>query len=277
MKTKPSPTEIGIGAIDELSLRVSVAALVRVTFEHPADGKPMLALERKATLLEEDLHAVRVMAQPFGGALRFHTPKPLQDQIGGFQFDSKESQAEQDFRILIRPADWDVVRAFCLEQLNQPRDSALETDPVRELAEEFSEALQIDLQREQYMLRAAGTVIEGQPSPTDSLRARGYLTSRIYRLFEAHILDSGLATRMIETSTRRTDEQLRQHARQDFQNGGLGRANAVLALPLDEVHAAYLETAYEQRDQPILFQDHSLDETVAALFEDVFVSKFQRL
>ena len=41
-----------IGATDELSLRVSVATLVRVLFEHPKNGDLMLALERKATLLE---------------------------------------------------------------------------------------------------------------------------------------------------------------------------------------------------------------------------------
>ena len=36
----------GIGATDELSLRVSVATLVRVLFEHTGDGDLMLALER---------------------------------------------------------------------------------------------------------------------------------------------------------------------------------------------------------------------------------------
>ncbi len=38
------------GAAGELSLRVSVATLVRVLFEHPRDGEWMLALERKATV-----------------------------------------------------------------------------------------------------------------------------------------------------------------------------------------------------------------------------------
>ena len=37
----------GIGATDELSLRLSVATLVRVLFENPKDRELMLALERK--------------------------------------------------------------------------------------------------------------------------------------------------------------------------------------------------------------------------------------
>jgi hypothetical protein len=45
--TLPEPS----GAAGKLSLRVSVATLVRVLFEHPLDGELMLALERKATVL----------------------------------------------------------------------------------------------------------------------------------------------------------------------------------------------------------------------------------
>ena len=46
----PNPHEIGIGATAELSLRVSVATLVRVLIQNPNDDELMLALERKATL-----------------------------------------------------------------------------------------------------------------------------------------------------------------------------------------------------------------------------------
>ena len=45
-----NPDEIGVGATDELSLRVSVATLVRVLFKNPSDDELLLALERKATL-----------------------------------------------------------------------------------------------------------------------------------------------------------------------------------------------------------------------------------
>ena len=61
----------GIGATPDLSLRVSVATLVRVIFKHPNNGEWMLALERKATLYEtEHEHVIEVKSQPFGGAIR---------------------------------------------------------------------------------------------------------------------------------------------------------------------------------------------------------------
>jgi hypothetical protein len=36
---KPNQDEIGVGATEELSLRVSVAALVSVLFDDPDDGR----------------------------------------------------------------------------------------------------------------------------------------------------------------------------------------------------------------------------------------------
>ena len=42
----------GIGATQDLSLRVSVATLVRAVFKHPLYSEWLLALERKATLHE---------------------------------------------------------------------------------------------------------------------------------------------------------------------------------------------------------------------------------
>ena len=47
---KPNRDEIGVGPTEDLSLRVSVATLVRVLFENRDDGDLMLALERKATV-----------------------------------------------------------------------------------------------------------------------------------------------------------------------------------------------------------------------------------
>jgi len=59
----------GIGTTNELSLRVSVAMLVRVIFKHPNNDELMLALERKATLRQtEHERIVEVKSQPFGGA-----------------------------------------------------------------------------------------------------------------------------------------------------------------------------------------------------------------
>ena len=269
---------IGIGPTHELSLRVSVGALVRVLFAHPANGEILLALERKATLLKsEDGYSVEVKSQPFGGALQILDPSPLQKRIGGFHFDSEPSRLEQDFRIFIRPSDWEAVREFCLDHIRRPDASVLEADPTRELAEEFADALGIDLEPNQYTVQAVGIIIEGHPSSTEFIHAKGYPTVRIYRIFEARILDSSLASALITNSETCSNSELCKIALEDARHGGLGRANAILALPLSQVTAAYLSVPLESRNTPIWFQDHQLDETVAALLDDVPVPKYRRV
>ena len=63
--------DFGIGANQDLSLRVSVAVLVKVLVNNPDDGALMLALERKANLYEvAEESTVEVKVQPFGGAVR---------------------------------------------------------------------------------------------------------------------------------------------------------------------------------------------------------------
>ena len=132
----------GIGATKELSLRVSVATLVRVLFENPWDGARMLALERKATLHQADNgHVVEVKSQPFDGAIRIRDLGMLQELIGDFHFDNENSRSEQDFRIFIRPSSWSAVRQVCIQHLNYVDDPIFETDPGRELAEEFVDTL----------------------------------------------------------------------------------------------------------------------------------------
>ena len=268
----------GIGATDELSLRVSVGALVRLLFEKPWDRELMLALERKATLLDrEHGHVVDVKSQPFGGAIQLLDVGALRKRIGHFHFDSEESRAEQDFRIFIRPAEWRTVREFCLGHLGQLNDPVLETDPTRELMEEFADTLGIKPERDQFTLRAVGTIVEDHPSATEYIYARGYPTARIYRIFEAHILDSSLASLMIRNSETCSDQDLGELALEDFRKGGHGRANAVLTLPFEEINASYLAVPLEARNSPTWFQDHQLDETVAAVLEGVSVPKYRRL
>ena len=102
-----NPDEFGVGPTQELSLRVSVATLVRVLFENPGDGELILALERKATLHRTDAgEAVRVKAQPFGGAVRILDLAALRRLIGDFHFYTERPQADQDLRIFIRPGVW---------------------------------------------------------------------------------------------------------------------------------------------------------------------------
>lgn len=268
----------GIGATDELSLRVSVSALVRVLFEHPQKGELMLALERRATVDGANAkRSLKIKSQPFGGALRIYDVKALQSLIGDFRFDSEESVCEHDFRVFIQPSAWGAVQEFCLEHLSQPNDLVLESDPARELTEEFAETLGIELKRDQYTSQAVGTIVEGLPSPTENTHSRGRATTRIYRIFEVHIIDPSLTSAMVKNNKGCSDEDLRELALQDSRNGGLGRANAVLTLPFKEISAAYAAIPAEARNKPILFHGHVLDETVAAVLDDVTVSKYRRL
>src|SRR5215212_149149 len=137
-------TDIGIGATETLSLRVSVAVLVRVLFENPQSGESMLALERRVNLQgTENSRRVHVKSHPFGGAIHIHDLKPLLGAIGSFHFDSEQSRSEQDFRLFIRPSAWEAVREFCLQEFASADGLVLESDPRRELTEEFTEAMGI--------------------------------------------------------------------------------------------------------------------------------------
>jgi hypothetical protein len=53
----------------------------------------------------------------------------VDDLAGDFHFDRARSQAEQDFRIFIRPAFWSSQREFCLEHIVRDDDPTLETSP----------------------------------------------------------------------------------------------------------------------------------------------------
>jgi len=263
----------GVGATDDLSLRVSVATLVRVVFKHPRDGEWMLALERKATLRGT---RVDVKSQPFGGAIRILDLDAVHDLIGDFHFDSERSRTEQDFRLFIRPSSWSVLREFCIQHLSIVDDSILETDPARELMEEFDDALKINLQPGQYVSKPAATVVENEAAPTDNIHAKGTPTVRVYRIFEAHITDASLMDAMLKNGENISHENLCKLALNDSQAGGKGRANAILTLPLKRITDVYLAMPPNERNVPILFEEHRLDETVLAVLDDIPVPKYQR-
>ena len=271
---KTNHDEIGVGATEDLSLRASVATLVRVVFKHPGNGEWTLALERKATLHETK---VEVKSQPFGGAIRIRDLTALHDLVANFHFDSEESRSEQDFRIFIQPSDWSAVREFCIERFNRVDDPILETDPGRELEEEFVEALKMNLKADQYFSKPVATVLENDASPTENIYARGIPTVRVYRIFEAFITDASLAHTMIKNSESLSDQDLHKLAFEDTQNGGMGRANAILALPLKRISDVYLATPPKERNAPILFEENRLDETVPIVLEGITVPKYQRL
>ena len=262
-----------IGATPDLSLRVSVATLARVIFRHPKNGEWMLALERKATLRERN---VEVKSQPFGGAIRILDLDAIHDLIGDFHFDSERSRAERDFRIFIQPSSWSVLREFCIQHLSYDDDSILETSPERELIEEFSDALKINLQPEQFVSKPVATVVEDEAMPTENIHAKGILTVRVYRIFETLITDSALAQIMIKNSEDHSNQALSKFTLMDFQNGGKTRGNVVLALPLKQLVDVYVATPLEERDFPIMSQENRLDETVSAILEDITTPKYQR-
>ena len=263
-----------IGATPDLSLRVSVATLVRVVFKHPGEGEWMLALERKATLSESE---VEVKSQPFGGAVRILDLDAVHDLIGDFHFDSARSRTERDFRLFIRASAWSVLRGFCIQHLSRVADPILETDSTRELVEEFSDTLKINLQPGQYVSKPVATVVENEASPTANIHTKGFLTVRVFRVFEACISDSSLAQIMMKNSESLSDQDLRELALVDVQNGGKGRANAMLVLSLKNLTAKYLGLPPEARNLPVLFETHCLDETVPAMLEGISVPKYERL
>lgn len=263
----------GIGATDELNLRVSVATLVRVLFKHPDSGEQMLALERKATLRGTQ---VDVKSQPFGGAIRILDLGALIDTIGEFHFDSERSLNEQDFRLFIRPSAWSPLREFCLRHIIHDDDPILETSPERELIEEFYDTLQINLTSEQYTCKPVTTLVENESSPTENVHAKGYSTVRIYRIFEVFITDSVLVREMLNVSNSVSNEMLHTLAMENAQNGGKGWSNTMLALPLRQLTDAYRSISPTERNSPIFFENHQLDETVTAILDDVIAPKYQR-
>lgn len=270
--------DIGVGPTRALSLRVSVATLVRVLFRNPGDDNLMLALERKATQYTTEKGAVvEVKAQPFGGAIQILNNKGIQDVTGTFNFDSDRSRLEGDFRIFIQPENWTPLRSFCIDHLNQNDDLFLETDPQRELEEEFYDSLKIKLTPDDYLCKPVTTILEENPTPTDNIHTRGSPTARIYRLFETKITNPYLARVVLENSERFSEQDLSNLALENARQGGKGRANAVLALPLQKLINYYSTLSPKQRNSPVLFMKNRLAETVPALLDGIAIPKFRRV
>ena len=258
-------------------LRASVATYNQVIFPHPEDGSMMLALERKATVLKDG--SVSVESQPFGGGIRILNPAPLQKIIGRIQFDSERSKQEQDFRILIPPSKWEQIKEYTLHhlELDDEDDIELESGPDRELTEEFMETINVKLNPGQYIVQPLGFVIENTPVQSKNDYSRGQLTVHLYRVFKVEMTDPILSKIMFGISQLYSDQDLRELALQDFEHGGLGRANTILTLPLDTVRDAYLALPPAERYQKIVIEDHELDESVLAILEGVDVPQYQRV
>lgn len=256
-------------------LRVSVATYNRVVFFHPENGILMLALERKATVLKDG--SARVRAQPFGGGVRILNPAPLREIVGEISYDSQRSKNEQDLRILMPPSKWEEVKQYCLQHLENPEDTELESPPDRELTEEFAEAISVDLRPEQYTVQPAGFVLEDHPVQTEYAYARGAFTVRVYRIFEVRIVDTELCNLMHAASQRHSDQELARLALEALQNGGGRFKNSILTLPLKRVTESYQALSFEERYRKIKIESHELDESVLAVLAEIDVPQYQRI
>ena len=256
-------------------LRVSVATYNRVLFQNPDDGSQMLALERQATVLEDG--RVNVRAQPFGGGIHILNPTRLRKIVGKIEFDSERSKHEQDFRILIPPSKWELIKEYCLRHLKDEEDIELESDPDRELTEEFFETIKVKLSLGQYTVQPQGFVIENHPVRSGNMYARGQLTVRLYRIYEVRIVDAMLCRIMMTVSQLYSDQDVGRLALQDFENYGKGRFNTILTLPVDRVTDAFRALIPEERYREIIVDDHVLEESVLAILADVDVPQYQKI
>lgn len=259
----------------DLLWRVSVATYNQVLFRHPEDGRIMLALERRATVLPDGSLIVR--AQPFGGGVHILNPTALQGMIGRLQFDSERSKQEQDFRIFIPPSKWEVIKQYCLRHLKHEDDMELETEPDRELTEEFIETIKVKLRPHQYTVQPLGFAIENNPVRTNNQHARGRLTVHLYRTFRAEITDPLLCNIMWSISQLYTDQELGALAQKGFEDGGYGRVNTILTLPLSKVKESFLALPLDTRYQKVVVDDHEVDESVLAILDDIDVPQYERV
>lgn len=145
----------------------------------------------------------------------------------------------------------------------------IESHPDRELVEEFRDALGVEITPDQYHVKHLGVVIEDTPRATNSIRAAGALTVRVYNTFEVLIKNPSLIRTILENSQRYNDQDLRNLAQKEAEYGGRGRANAVLSLPLDDLKERFLSSPLKKRNRSIQVESHLLDENVLAVFEDV--------
>lgn len=253
---------------DPLSLRVSVATVVRVLFAGGEEGGTMLLLERAATVRSGDAGPeVSVMAKPFGGGVRIVDPRGLQESIGAFRYDSERSQRERDFRLQIRPASWENVKSLCRAHLRDVGGGILDPTPDRELAEEFGDALGLAMEPRHYRSAPLGMLVDNTPKNTRSVRAPGRPTARIYYVFQAWLEDPEIVAAALESSARTSDGDLATKALERAEQGGRGRANAALALGFDALRAAYRALGGHTLGDPFTLEEHRLAGSVPVILE----------
>ena len=152
----------------------------------------------------------------------------------------------------------------------------LESDPSRELVEEFHDALGIQLKPEQYFVKPLKIVVEGEATPTENVRSAGNPTARIYRIYEVQIEDPTVWQLLTTNCETHPPGVLRRLAIEDSRMGGRGQANAILVASAERISSAYQAFPPEERGSPLAFDNTFLEGNVAALFEDIDIPKYQR-
>jgi hypothetical protein len=147
---------------------------------------------------------------------------------------------------------------------------------MRELVEEFWDAVGIGLGPEQITVQAAGIVVEARPARAASVRAPGQPTVRIYSVHEVWLRSLEVIRAVLDNSAICSDQQLQQLAWKDWRREAKGRANAVLALPLDELVSAYGRIPTAERGNPLVLDEHLLDGNVPAILPEVECPKYWR-
>jgi hypothetical protein len=257
---EPEPFQPGVGPTSELNLRVSVAVLARVIFESPESGNTMIALERTATLIRNRNHTVvEVKARPFGGGVRILRPLELSKLIGGFNYDSERSLELNDFRIQIHPDQWENVKEICLSHQASAEGVLFDTNPLRELTEEFRDSLGLTLTGSDYDATPLGMVVEESPKLTGNVYARGLPTVRIYYIYKVLLWNREMIETIISNSRNCSDRDLVRMAREEARQGGKGRANAVLVFPLGELEEFYRTPGPRNHAVPLKFRGHRLE------------------
>jgi hypothetical protein len=258
----------GIGPTEELSMRVSVAVLIRVLFKNPVDGQMMIALERTATLMNDEgrFEAV-VRVKPFGGGVRLVQTQKFKQLIGDYHYDSERSSEEGDLRILINPVQWDKVKAICQEHQNNRADGIINSSPVRELTEEFEDSLGMRITSEDFDLTPREMIVEEKLTATENVNAPGIPTRRIYYPFDAVLKDLGIIKMMIDNDRQCSDLDLQIMAKEDAKRGGKGRANAVLTVSHDKLVEFYLSSSKGPDQSPKSFEGHQLEGNIPVILD----------
>ena len=85
-----------------------------------------------------------------------------------------------------------------------------------------------------------------------------------------------MITMILANSRRYSDKDLQKMAWKDaWQQGGRGRANAILALVLDDLKNVYRSIPTDRRGGPIRVGRYQLDGNVLAILEEVDKPKYQ--